>query len=153
MTDVSQQFTAGECEFIQLPQQRTGVAPRQHWISTDERWLYFRHFRGTDAELGSFTAAPAFRTEGLQLGMRMHESEFCNTANQQLAGQAITSQVIQGFARSVLNYVPVPLRVGSHAPAWSATLIADDPVTVDFENDDRVALRFAFSSLVDRGAR
>lgn len=150
--NVTDQFQQLIKEFIELEQKRKGVYPRVQWLSTDPAWLYLKHVRGHRDELAALSPAPRFRGNDHQIGIRMHESEVTNTLNRQISNGPLRDSELQQFARSILNYVPAILRIGSHAPRWSARWLGTQPVAVDFEDGDKVsaAVRFAGVDIADK---
>jgi len=131
-------------EFYQLPQARNGLTPREHWLASDAGWIYSKHIRRLDHELsGGRSTPPEFQRTDLDVCSRAHESETLNTFNRQLSGMDMQDTDLQWLARSVFNYVPRPLRVGTHVPRWSARLLKDSPGIVDYDDGAiRLAVRF-----------
>lgn len=147
VTNVAQQFQAVAKEFFVLSQQREGVYPRRQVLATDSQWLYATHLRHSEEELAALEGPPPYQSNALQFGVRMHESELANLANRQLAAGSLTDASVEGFARSVFNYVPAPLRTGTHTAKWTAKFFEVHPLAIDFENDNRIEFRLRLERL------
>lgn len=146
VTQVAAQFEGLAKEFIISVQQQTGVAPKQQWLASDPTWIFAKQVRGNEEELAASTRPPEFLSKAIQVGVRVHESEIANTANRQAAGHSLSDAELEYFARSVLNYVPPLLRLGTHAPNWSLMLASPAPVVVDFEDQNRISLLLRLQS-------
>jgi hypothetical protein len=122
-------------EFYILPQTRGGVLAGEAAFSTSARWLSTRHIRRTTDELAAASLPPLFDSKSHDIAVSLHESEFSNTFNQRYGGKTVTDHDLKEFLENVRNYVPRPLRKGTHLAPWSMTFVAEHPVRIDVDKN------------------
>jgi hypothetical protein len=131
-------------EFYIIPQTRSGTLARDARFTTTEKWLTTRHVRRTSDELAAPALPPRYELKQHDIAIRLHESEFSNVFNRRYGGKTVTDHDLKEFLENVRNYVPRPLRKGTHMAAWSMQLADEHPLRVDLhENTLEIAVRIA----------